>query len=135
MTLRLLVDVEALVIDFLIDQADVKALVAGAVSQDAGKKHPHVRVSRIPGPGVANPAWLDSARLQIEARAAGRDAAIDVARTVQAALLQELPGQHETGVVTDVVEVMAPAWLPDPTNTPATPRYVSVIAVFAHPLP
>lgn len=138
MALQLLPDIEKLVAAFLRSQADVASLVSARVYTDrqglAHPTYPYVIVTRLGGVGDY-PHWKDEARLQIEAwyRDGSKPDTLTVIRTVEAAL-QLLPGTHAEGVVSGV-QTAGPQWLPDPTSTPAIPRYLLNATVWSHPVP
>jgi hypothetical protein len=51
------------------------------------------------------------------------------------AVIHDMPGVHPQGVVTGVVALTTPYWLPDEGFTPPRPRYLATYEVTAHPLP
>lgn len=134
MALRLLVDAERLVRDYLAAQADLSALVQGRVYVGVIPPQPTwplVRLWRVGG-APRWPQWLDPARIQIEAWAdlAQYEQARTVARTAQAAL-QLLKGHQTLGTVTGVDQVTGLQNLPDPDS--ARPRVMFDAVVYIHP--
>lgn len=134
MPVRTLPDAELLVVDFLRDHADVAALVGIRITTELPPNpvYPRVTVQRIGGvPSI--PGFLDSPRVEIAAWADKYDKSVahEVARTVEAAML-ELPGTHDLGVVTSVIQDgLGPRWMPDePTDLP---RYVMTFEFYVHP--
>lgn len=138
MTLRLLVDIEKLVIAYLLDVEDVTDIVGERVGSRKDPPYPRVTVTRLGGPTGSIPAHLDPARIQIEAWApspkdgGGKAQANLVARTVQAAMFELILAEHEDGVVTDVVCTAGPLWQPDPVTD--VPRYILDFIVRVHPV-
>jgi hypothetical protein len=132
MTLRLGVDVEALVVDYLASVPEVFALVDVRVSTETGMVLglPLVRVQRIGGT-YAVPRWLERARLQIEAWATTKEEANDLIRTIEAAMLLAPLDEHPEGVVTEVQIDLSQLWLPDPETGDA--RYQSDFGIYVHP--
>lgn len=141
------VNVEALVVGLLLD-SDVAALVATGPQGEpeigtelrADQNYPAVRVIRTGGrQAIARPAWLDVARLQVDAWAESKLEAEAAVAMVRAVLLaDETLGLHElgeygAGVITDVVEQVAPQWLPDTSAGLSRPRYVYIATVAVHP--
>jgi hypothetical protein len=135
--LVLAVDDEQLVVEFLLGQADIAAIVADAVATDlpAGWSAPRIRVNRLGGIGD-RPGWLDHPRIQIECFGATKAQAKDLVLATRAAVTQQLVGVHDLGVVTSVDEYLGPQWLPDVVGdqrTPATPRYLFSVQLTTHP--
>lgn len=131
MPLRLLVDAELLTVNWLRGHADVTALVATRVYTEvpAQPVYPLLRVIRIGGvPMIAQ--HLDIARVQIDAWAATKKAARDLAATAQAAM-HELPGARPLGVVTAVEDDLGFTWSPDDATD--QPRYVFGVSIYIHP--
>lgn len=141
------VNVEALVVGLLLG-SDVAGLVAVGPQGEpeigtelrADQSYPAVQVIRTGGrQGIRRPAWLDVARIQVDAWAESKLEAHDVVAMVRAVLLaDETLGLHElgdygAGVITDVVEQIAPQWLPDTSAGLARPRYLYVANVAVHP--
>jgi len=130
--LRLPVDVELLTVNYLFDHDDIDALVDGRVSTELPKTptFPHLTVTRLGGRGDY-PGWLNIAHLQIDAWAATKGSASLLARTALA-VLREMPGLHELGVVTHVGEDLGLTWAPDELTN--QPRYLFGVAVHSHPV-
>jgi hypothetical protein len=74
---------------------------------------------------------LDAATVQIDAWGDTREQADTLARTIRAVLL-EMPGQHQGGVVTAVITLVAPRWLPDETVEKPRPRYTMDMQIVYH---
>ena len=78
-------------------------------------------------------AWLDGAVVQVDAFGGGIDMASDIGRTARA-LLHEMYGTHDEGVVTGV-RTSGWRYQPDATFDPAKPCYLFTAVIAAHPLP
>lgn len=127
------VDVEALAINALLDDAGVIALVSDRVYGDlpANPRFPALLVTRIGGP-TDFIGHLDGALLQVEAWAKDRGTARDLAAAALAALLA-LRGTFDEGVVTGASPFTGIGYLPDPPSS--TPRYLFRLQLFCHPIP
>lgn len=138
MTLRLLADVEKLVIQHLLTYMELEALVGDRIGSRKDGPYPRLTITRLGGSAGPIPAHLDAARIQVEAWAdhakdgGGKKAANDVARTAQAAMYEMVNVSHEEGVVTDVQCILGPSWVPDPVTE--RPRYLLDFIVRVHPL-
>lgn len=131
MPLRLAADVEALVTGWLRAHPDIAALVGARVVTElpAQPTWPTLRILRVGG--IADyPGWLDPASIQVEAWAATKESANDLARAALAAL-SDLPGTHAEGVVTHVTQNLGLTWAPDEATD--QPRYLFGVAVYTHP--
>lgn len=139
MSLRLLPDIEKLVIDYLLSIDEVDDIVDGRIGSKKDAPYPRLVIGRVSGSPGPIPAHLDSARLQVEAwtdlpaDGGSKPAAALLARTTIAALYEMVNVTHDEGVVTDVEVAMGPQWLPDPTTS--RPRYVFDVIVRVHPFP
>lgn len=131
--LRLMVDVEKLVIAYLLTIDELDDLVDDRIGSRKDKPYPRVTVTRVGGGPGPMPAHLDPARIQLEAWSETKVEANQVARTAQAAMYAMVNVAHEDGVVTDVECTLGPSWVPDPLTS--TPRYVLDFIVRVHPIP
>jgi hypothetical protein len=134
-----LVDVEALVSQYLRSQSEVTAYVGQRVytSLPESKTFPLVRIVRIGGaPKMSRPLVVDSAHLQIDvfggSKATALDA-IDAIREELAKVVDEDPVQP-LGVVCGV-RFGPLAYLPDESFTPAKPRYLLDVTVTVRSVP
>jgi hypothetical protein len=118
-------DAERLVIDALIADADVAALVAGRVYGVIPnvKVLPLVRVVRIGGQMLddGNPYWADAPALQIDCWADRKAEAVELGEVVRAVCATRLAGAYPTGVIAGV-GIGAKTYDPDTSFTPAKPR-------------
>lgn len=118
-------DAERLVIDALIADPDVAALVAGRVYGVIPnvKVFPLIRVVRWGGEMVddGDLYWGDSPALQIDTWADRKAEACSIGEIVRAVCGQRLKGRHPTGVVAGV-GVGTSVYDPDPEFNPAKPR-------------
>jgi hypothetical protein len=141
MPLLVLVDVEALVRDYLRAQPDVAALggqigyedpvKGGGAEMPVKPQWPFINFNRIGGlPGY--PQWLDQAHLQFDAWALDKATARLAGATVQAAVAA-MEGSHPLGVVTGVRPLLGLQYLPDRTMAPPRPRYLFSAIVSVHP--
>src|SRR5688572_28155442 len=114
MTVRLLPDVEALVVDHLRAHASVSALVGTRVSTKLPPNPtlPAVTVRTFGGVELVA-THLDEQYVQIHAWHTSEVAALTLARTVRAALIEARTTSHARGVVTDVRTVLLPQSDPD----------------------
>lgn len=137
MTLHILVDVERLVIQYLLGVSEVTAMVGTRVGSRKDKPYPRLTVTRVGGSPGAIPAHLDAARIQVEAWApaesdgGGKGLASSIARTASAAMYDMVNASLEGAVVTDVRCVLGPIWVPDPVTH--LPRYLLDFIVRVHP--
>lgn len=135
MTLAVAADVELIVVTFLRDVAELDG-VAIHTSFGPDQAWPAVRVLRLGG-SRPHPAWVDTARVQIEGWSAriedggSKSEALYVAEAALAALAAGLPGSYDDGVVTAAEVALAPAWSPDQTTD--QPRYVADMFITNHP--
>ena len=132
MPLRLMVDAERLVGDWLRSHPDITAIVGSRVSTEL-QARPCVKLQRLGGV-PARAQHLDRARTQVETYASNRGGARDLAARCQAALHAMPDTSHPLGVVTAVVDEMGLTWSPDPDLQDA-PRFVFAVLVFLHPNP
>ncbi len=133
MLLRLLVDAERLVGDWLRTHPDITAIVGTRVGTELTAVRPCVKYQRLGGiPQRA--MWLDRARIQVEAYASNRGGARDLAARCQAALHDMPSATHALGVVSGVEDDMGLTWSPDPDLQDA-PRFLFAVLVYLHPLP
>jgi hypothetical protein len=137
LTVQLLPDVEKLVIQFLLDQAEVTDICDTEIYSVLPKEKdwPALRVTRFGGvPVLQRPLYLDAATLQIDAFGGPKRQAWLLAETCRAVMADRLPGSHDEGQVTNVA-FGALAYVPDVTFEPAKPRYLFTVTVTVHPLP
>lgn len=124
-SLVLMPDVERLVIDALIADADVAALVTGRIygAVPNVKTFPLVRVVRIGGQlaDEGDPFWADAPALQVDGWADRKAEAVELGRVLQAVCATRLTGAHPLGVVAGV-DVGAWVYDPDTSFNPAKPR-------------
>lgn len=132
-------DAERLVIMFLLDHADVDALVADRVYSEFPRggpdKRPFARIRQLGGPPTPGPMrWLQTARLQVDVWGGPKAQASLIAETIAAAAAAELVGEHADGVVTAVDVETPPTYLPDADlSDPPTPRYTFDMLVTYRP--
>lgn len=141
-TVPSLVDVEALAIADLEQDADLGALVGGtgnaariATDAPSTQRPPGaLQVFRATGTTV-DPATghVERTVLQVNAYAPTKGAAWDVIAAAYRALLSMPSRDHALGVVTAVERVTGPTESPDPVS--GAPRYTSSFAVTVHPRP
>jgi hypothetical protein len=131
------IDVESLLVAYLLDDTDVGTLVGNGVSTelpaDLERRLPWLQLLLLPG-GYAdtNTAWLLAARVQFSAWAMSKGDAFDLASVAVRALCGAEDVDHELGVVNAVTIDAAPYWSPDPETD--RPRYLFIATVHAHPL-
>lgn len=140
--LRVLPDVEVLVVQFLLDQADVDDIcgeqVVTTLPKD-NKTFPAVRVAQFDDRLVTTqPLHVVRTSLQIDAWGGPKRLAKKLAETCRAALHASLRGVHDEGVVTGIA-TSGMRYLPDPSvpteNGAERPRWLFVATVTSHPLP
>lgn len=129
-------DAERLVIDALIADPDLAALVAGRVYGvlPNQKTFPLIRVVRWGGEMVddGDPFWSDAPALQIDTWADRKAEAVQVAEVARAVCAQRLKGRHPLGVVAGV-GIGTSVYDPDPTWDPAKPRVRLAIDLVTRP--
>lgn len=131
-------DVELIVVDFVRDHAQVVALGTVGVSTALPsafdpKTDRHVTVAQTDAQ-MRNRRWTIESSLDVNCWAPTRAAASVLARTVYAALLQDLRGTSvDEGSVVNVEEQLGPQWLPDDTFPQPASRFVFSVLVAAHP--
>lgn len=132
--IRVMPFVEQLVIDYLLTVDDVTTVIGQNVGTKlpGDKALPYVLVQRVGGSEAVR-EHLDAPRVQVAAYAASQATAWQVAALVRGALLVADRAEHALGVVTGVVGVLGPIWLPDPPTN--RPRYVLDVLVYVHPHP
>jgi len=136
MSVRLLPDIEAIAVSWLVTHPDITAICSGRVYTEIpeGPIYPFITVFRIAGQPRPRPRWLDQAQLQIDAwgddSPYSREDTRDLCETAVAAL-HELNGVTDLGVVTAVEDVLGPRPLPDPETS--FPRFEAEVLVTAHP--
>lgn len=142
MTVRLLPDVEELLVAFHLDQAEILAFFADDTPHDRvysvlpkEKVFPLLRITRFGGtPRFDRPLYLDQPTVQIDAFGGPKKLAFQLAETSRAVMARRLVGTHATGVVT-AVRFGALAYAPDDEFAPARPRYLYTATITTHPLP
>lgn len=140
MTARVLVDVEELVIAYLLTKTPITDLVADRIGTEldltAASPLPAVRVRRVATATVVR-RHLEALNLQFECYAAGDLAAYDLARLVEAHVDDDgaggLIGTHAGGVVTAAETSLGLIPLPDPAT--GAPRWLFGRNIYAHPAP
>lgn len=138
MAIRLAVDIEKLVIDYLLDVDEVTDIVDDRIGSKRDAPYPRLVIGRVGGNRRSTAGWVDRARIQVEAWTdvppeGSKPAANLLARTAEAALLDIVNHFHEAGVVTNAQSVLGPVWQPDPKT--ARPRYIVDVIVGVHPHP
>lgn len=134
-----LVDVEALVSQYLRAQSEVTAYVGQRVYtvMPDDKTFPLVRLTRIGGaPKMSRPLHVDSAHLQIDVFGGPKATALDTVNAIReelAKLVDEDPVQP-LGVVCGV-RFGPLAYLPDEAFEPPKPRYALDVTVTVRPAP
>lgn len=136
MTVRLLADVEALVIAFLRAEPEVTALVGTRIATRSNATRPCIRVQRI-GDNEIVSGYFVSSRVQVEAwgERDAEPATQRIAATAHAALLGiggtgGMRGVYDDGVVTEVQEALGILSSPDPVTSLS--RYLFDCRVFHH---
>ena len=138
------VDVEALVIDHLEQDAGLGALVGGtgnaasvATELPAGfpaEGRAFVQVFRVSATEVdPETGHIERAIVQANSYGASKVEAWDVHAQTHRAMRAARSSTHALGVVTAVERVSGPTWSPDPRT--AAPRYTAAYAVTVHPTP
>lgn len=136
--LRPIVDAEQLLIDHLLADADVAALVDTNVSaelpEDFGPQAriQLFRIGGIPNPGDV-PGHLDQPSLQLNIFGATKAEAFDVAAQAIRATLAAPAATHAGAVVTGARRVLGPTWSPDPGTNPPVARYIVGVVLSVHP--
>lgn len=133
MAVRLLPDVEALLVAYLKAASAVTAIVGTRVSTELDDGFPRVNLTLVTGREIVA-THLDEQQVQVDAYANDKATANLLARTVRAVLLAAA-GVHSRGVVTGVRTITPPRWTPDDSVTPPRPRYLFEVGVTLHPNP
>lgn len=123
MPLALLPDAEAALVAWLKAHPDLAAIHGGRVGTKLNATLPAVRVTRVGG--TPDDPWLDLPLVQVEAWAATSTAAMDLARSVVAAM-PDVRGAAAGKVHTFVYE-SGPFWAPDDPNLSNNARYVLTV--------
>lgn len=132
----LLPNLEALVSDFLRDQAEIVALVGDRVytALPSGVQFPAMRVTQFYSlPLMNRPLWLTGGQLQIEAWGGTKGQAFGAVTTAMGVMAARLTGVHAFGCVTGV-DFAGLRDQPDENYEPAKPRWLCTATVYAHPL-
>lgn len=134
MVLRLLPDTEALTVDYLLAHTSVAALVGTRVTTElpAEPIFPCITVSLVANEERVR-KHFDAALVQVLAWGERKADASLLIRTTRAALHEMPDADHDRGVVTAVVTLAGPRWLPDDSVAPPQPRYHCDVAVYLHP--
>jgi hypothetical protein len=125
--LRLLPDVESLLVTYLKADAGIAALVDQRVSTELPASFaPEGRVQLFRTGGVPDnddiPGHLDRPSIQVNAYGETKAEAYDVAAETIRALLQAPAATHTGAVITKATRILGPTWSPDPETD--TPRYL-----------
>lgn len=140
--LRVLPDVEALVVAFSRADADVSSLLGVRIYGDSvphKKTYPLARVHRFGGvPVMQVPLEIDTATLQLDVWDNTKRGASNVMRTWRSVLAARLPGVHDfgggvAGVIT-AVDIGVLSYDPDAVFDPPKPRYITDVSVSYRPL-
>ncbi len=134
-----LVDVEALVSQYLRSQSEVTAYVGQRVytAMPESKTFPLVRLTRIGGvPKMSRPMRVDSAHIQIDVFGGSKATALDTMDAIRLELSKVVDedSTQPLGVVCGV-RFGPLAYLPDTTFEPAKPRYTLDVTVTVRPTP
>lgn len=127
----LAVNAEKLIVDWMLATTAVTALIDDRTytAVPARPAWPLVRTTRI---GGTRELWLDHPLLQIDVWGGPKATALEVIETIAAHAKFGLLGEHELGVVTEVL-IGGPRWDPDSSYEPARPRYSLDISLTTHP--
>lgn len=137
--IRLLPDLESVVVAFLQADADVSALVDDRISThlDSDGTLPAVRIQRSGGRILPmRNAYVDQGRIRVEAWGDDEDGTWEVAATAYMALLGDginsdgIRGVYDDVVVNDVTETIGLFSAPDPVTSRA--RYLFEVGITAH---
>lgn len=141
MTTRVLPDVEAIAIGYMLTRSEVTDLcgtrIGTSLDLTADTQLPALRVRRVSA--TTNPRrHLRAGNTQLEAWATSELAAQDLCETALAVLLEDgagsIVGTHSgLGVVTAVDEAIGPRPQADPETD--TPRWLAAVIIYAHPIP
>jgi hypothetical protein len=131
---NVLPDVEVLLIDFLLAQPEVTAIVDDRVYSELpkDKEFPLVRVHQFGSLPARSPRWYETATVQIEAYGGPKRTARLLADTCAGVMEARLVGVHDQGVVTGVT-FTGFADLPDDVFQPARPRWLFTALPTIHP--
>jgi hypothetical protein len=134
----LMPDAEKLVINALLDQAELAAL-GGRIYAVAPKRRtfPLARVARFGGDPFheGHPYWLDQPSFQVDVWAqSGQIEAYTLAEQMRACMAQRLVGAWPEGVITSV-KVMGLVQSTDADFDPPKPRYRFTATLMMHPTP
>lgn len=135
MTVELMPNVEALVSAFLRAQPEMIAIVDDRIYTvlPGAVTYPAVRVNQYDeGNVTSRPLWAVRASIQIEAWGGSKDQAFSILATAQACISERIEGVYSQGVVTGV-EWGGRRDLPDPSFSPAKPRWMVSAYITAHP--
>lgn len=136
MTLQLPPNMEALVSDFLRQQAEVSALVADRVytAIPAAPTWPLVRVTQLLDVPTGAPLWGIAYTIQVEAFGGSKGDAWRIAQTCRAAIDARLAGNYTAhGAVVSGSKPGGLVDLPDDSLTPAKPRWLFSSTIYARP--
>jgi hypothetical protein len=133
MPLRVLPDVEAIVRAYLVSNSSVNALTPRISTElpPPPVQFPLVTYWRFGGSSDW-PGEIDQVSIQLEAWGRTRPEANNLGLTVRAAMYQ-IPGVYAQGVILHAFESSPYHWQPDPTFTPAQPRFLTGFTLTARP--
>lgn len=134
MPVRVLPSIETLVVAYLKASPDVAALVGTRIgTQLYAGADPAIWLSLVTGDERFR-NHLVAPVLDVRSYGGSKGDADLLARTVHA-VMHDMPGVHASGVVTGVVALTLPFWMPDEGFEPPRPRYIGTYQAVLHPLP
>lgn len=129
-------DAEVLLIRYLGTRPELAgATVAAALPADIQITDRWVTVALLPAGPSSVDVWLDGPRFQVDSWAPTRAEASQLARMVRALLHVCRNVTYADGIISGTRLVQRPAWIPDSSRTPPTPRYSLTVDLFTHPVP
>lgn len=132
----LMPNIEAIVSAFLRAQPEITAIVDDRVytAIPGGPVYPLVRVTQFDDVKVTNmPLWVVKSSVQIEGFGGSKGDAWRACATAQSVLAERFHDQVAGGCVVSAVMWGSMRDLPDPTFSPAKPRFVTTAYITAHP--
>jgi Protein of unknown function (DUF3168) len=136
LSLRLLVDAEELVIDYLLGVSGITALIGQEIGTDIPPNpiYPRAVIQRLGGTPDNNEQHIDNPRLVCRAYAdrGKRKQAQHIAATMHAALMDlRFNGDQADGVVSDCRNIVGLQWTPDPNTGRA--GFTFIVELTVHP--
>lgn len=125
-------DIEAAIIEYLLDSAALAPIVGTRIYADSPENvdRPYVTIKRIGGRVDDPPHWIDTALIEISAHAFERPDARDAAAWAVAAL-HDISGEWGDAFISGIQDAVQPRYIPD--DVTGRSRFIGEVLVTYHP--